>query len=347
MSDEGARALGLDPGGITAWMAARTTVDPPLRFARITGGLSNLTFDMRDGAGRHWVLRRPPLHGVQQSAHDMQREHRIMAALSPSAVPVPPMVGLCEDEAVTGAPFFVMDYVDGLVMGDAEVVAGATDERLRTRASAALVDTLAALHRVDPDAVGLGDLGRRERYCARQLKRWSGQWQKVRTRDIPEIMQAHDRLAADIPPQDRTAIVHGDYRIDNVIVDRDGDVAAVVDWELCTLGDPLADLGMLWVYWQDPDDDLAALPQTVTKLPGFARKTDLVDRYARVSGSDLAEFEFYIALAYWRLAIILEGVYSRFSAGAYGDIPARVRGFEHSVPELAVAALEATERSGR
>ena len=347
MSDEAARALGLDPGGITTWMAARTSVDPPLRFARITGGLSNLTFDMRDAAGRHWVLRRPPLRGVQQSAHDMQREHRIMAALAPSPVPVPPMVGLCEDEAVTGAPFFVMDYVDGLVMGDAQTVAGATDERMRTRASAALVDTLAALHAVDADAVGLGDLGRRERYCGRQLKRWSGQWHKVRTRDIPEIMQAHDRLEADIPPQVRTTIVHGDYRIDNVIVDHDGDVAAVVDWELCTLGDPLADLGMLWVYWQDPEEDLAALPHTVTRLPGFARKADLVDRYARVSGCDLAEFEFYIALGYWRLAIILEGVYSRFSSGAYGDMPSRVRDFEHSVPELAVAALEATERSGR
>jgi aminoglycoside phosphotransferase (APT) family kinase protein len=347
MTDAAAHGLGLDPAGIASWMAAHTAVDPPLRFERITGGLSNLTFDMRDAAGRHWVLRRPPLHGVQQSAHDMGREHRIMAALAPSAVPVPPMVGLCEDESVTGTPFFVMGYVDGIVMGDARVVADTTDERMRTRASESLVDTLVALHDVDPDAVGLGDLGRRERYCARQLRRWSGQWEKVRARDIPEIMQAHDRLVTDIPPQARTAIVHGDYRLDNVIVDRDGDVAAVVDWELCTLGDPLADLGMLWVYWKDPEEHLAALPQTVTGLPGFSRKTELIDRYAQLSGCDLSEFEFYIALAYWRLAIILEGVYSRFSSGAYGDMPSQVRSFERSVPELAVAALDAAERSGR
>jgi len=347
MTDAAARELGLDPPDIAAWMATRTDVEPPLRFRRITGGLSNLTFDLRDAAGRRWVLRRPPLHGVQQSAHDMGREHRIMAALAPSAVPVPPMVGLCEDESVIGAPFFVMGYVDGMVMADPQAVTATTDAGVRTRASESLIDTLAALHDVDPDAVGLGDLGRRERYCARQLKRWSGQWERVRTRDVPEVSQAHDRLAAGIPPQARTAIVHGDYRLDNVIVGGDGTVAAVVDWELCTLGDPLADLGTLWVYWKDPDEDLAALPRSVTGLVGFLRKTELLDRYARASGCDLSEFEFYIALAYWRLAIILEGVYSRFSSGAYGDMPSHVRGFEHSVPALAVAALEATERSGR
>jgi aminoglycoside phosphotransferase (APT) family kinase protein len=338
---------GIDPAGIAAWMATRTTVDPPLRFERITGGLSNLTYNMWDAAGRHWVLRRPPLHGVQQSAHDMGREHRIMAALEPSAVPVPSMIGLCEDPAVTGAPFFVMGYVDGMVMAEPDRVARTTDAGVRARAGESLIETLAALHDVDPDTVGLGDLGRREDYCARQLKRWRGQWEKVRTRDVPQIMQVHDRLVTDIPAQDGTAIVHGDYRLDNLIVDAGGDVAAVVDWELCTLGDPLADLGTLWVYWKDADEDFSALPQTVTDLPGFPRKSELVDRYAQASGRDLSDFEFYIALAHWRLAIILEGVYSRFSSGAYGDMPPQVRSFEQTVPALADAALAATERSGR
>jgi aminoglycoside phosphotransferase (APT) family kinase protein len=347
VTDAGTRASGIDGAGIAAWLAARTAVDPPLRFERIAGGLSNLTFHVWDARDRHWVLRRPPLHGVQQSAHDMGREHRIMAALGPSAVPVPPTVGLCEEEAVTGAPFFVMGHVDGVVMSGPDVVTAVTDEPKRTRAGESLIDTLVALHEVDPDAVGLGDLGRRERYCARQLKRWSGQWEKVRTRDVPEIMRTHDRLVTDIPPQRRTAIVHGDYRLDNVIVDRAGDVAAVVDWELCTLGDPVADLGMLWVYWRDRDDDVVALPHTVTHLPGFPRKSDLLDHYTRASGCDLSDFGFYIALGYWRLAIILEGVYARFSSGAYGDMPRQVRTFEHSVPELAAAALGATERSGR
>lgn len=347
MSDEPTGIAGIDPAGIAAWMATQTDVTPPLRFERITGGLSNLTYDMWDAADRHWVLRRPPLHGVQQSAHDMGREHRIMAALESSAVPVPAMVGLCEDDTVTGAPFFVMGYVDGMVMADPDKVSRTTDEGVRARASESLVDTLAALHDVDPDAVGLGDLGRRDDYCARQLKRWSGQWDKIHTRDIPQVMQAHDRLVTDIPPQAGTAIVHGDYRLDNLILDHNGDVAAVVDWELCTLGDPLADLGMLWVYWKDAGDDIATLPQTASDLPGFLRKTELVERYGQASGCDLSDFEFYIALGYWRLAIILEGVYSRFSSGAYGDMPAQVRSFAQTVPALADAALTATERSGR
>jgi len=346
-TQEHAREAGIDPAGIAAWMATQTEVTPPLRFERITGGLSNLTYQMWDAAGGHWVLRRPPLHGVQQSAHDMEREHRIMSALEPSAVPVPSMVGHCEDPAVTGAPFFVMGYVDGRVMADEDTVDRTTDEGMRARVSRSLIDTLAVLHDVDPDAVGLGDLGRRADYCARQLKRWRGQWEKVRTRDVPQIVQAHDRLVTDIPTQAGTSIVHGDYRLDNLIVDDDGDVAAVVDWELCTLGDPLADLGMLWVYWKDASDDMATLPQTASALPGFLRKTDLVDRYGQASGRDLSEFEFYIALGYWRLAIILEGVFSRFSSGAYGDMPPQVRSFEQTVPALADAALTATERSGR
>jgi aminoglycoside phosphotransferase (APT) family kinase protein len=328
-------------------MAEHTAVTPPLRFARITGGLSNLTFDMRDAGGHHWVLRRPPLHGVQQSAHDMRREHRIMAALGASAVPVPAVVGLCEDTSVNGAPFFVMGYVDGLVLRDAQTVRRASDERMRTRASESLVDTLVALHDVDPDAVGLGDLGRREAYCARQLRRWRGQWDKVRTDDVPEIVEVHDRLVADIPPQVGTAIVHGDYRLDNLILHDDGSVAAVVDWELCTLGDPLADLATLWVYWKDDGNDFSPLPQTASDHPGFLRKTDLIARYAQVSGRDLSDFAFYIALAYWRLAVILEGVYARFSSGAYGDMPDDVRGLERTVPLLALAALTAAEHSGR
>ena len=340
------RHAGIDADAIAGWLAGRTDVTPPLRFARITGGLSNLTFHVWDARRRHWVLRRPPLHGVQQSAHDMAREHRIMAALAPSAVPVPAMIGLCEDETVTGAPFFVMDHVAGMVMRDPEEVAR-TDEAVRTHASSALVDTLAALHAVDPDATGLGDLGRREQYCARQLRRWHGQWEKVHTREVPEITQVHARLVAAVPQQQGTAIVHGDYRLDNVIVDEHGDVAAVVDWELCTLGDPLADLGILWVYWKDPDDDVSPLPQTVTAQPGFLRKRDLVERYARGSARDLSDFDFYVALAYWRLAIILEGVYARFTSGAYGDTPEHVRRFEHTVPALARAALDATARAGR
>jgi aminoglycoside phosphotransferase (APT) family kinase protein len=338
---------GIDGAAITQWMAGMVDeLEPPLRFARITGGLSNLTYHMWDAADRHWVVRRPPLHGVEHSAHDMAREHRIMAALGPSAVPVPPVVGLCEDPSVIGAPFFVMAYVEGPVLRDPAVTRRDTDAHLRGRASESLVDTLVALHDVDPDAVGLGNLGRREHYCARQLKRWRGQWEKVHTREVPEISEAHDRLAAGIPPQTDVAIVHGDYRLDNLILHPDGRVAAVVDWELCTLGDPLADLGMLWAYWKDGGEDFSPLPQTVSDQPGFLHKADLVERYARASGRDLADIAFYIALGYWRLAVILEGVYARFTSGAYGDVPAEVAGFAQTVPTLARMALAATERSG-
>jgi aminoglycoside phosphotransferase (APT) family kinase protein len=340
--------VGIDGAAIAGWMAGKVDqVELPLRFARIAGGLSNLTYHMWDAAERHWVLRRPPLHGVEQSAHDMGREHRIMEALGPSAVPVPPVVGLCDDTSVTGAPFFVMEYVDGAVLRGPEIVALQTDEHMRTRASESMIDTLVALHAVDPDAVGLGDLGRREDYCARQLKRWQRQWDRVHTRDLPQISEAYDRLRSNIPPQLGAGIVHGDYRLDNLILDDDGRVAAVVDWELCTLGDPLADLGMLWVYWKDDGEDFSPLPRTASDQHGFLRKVDLVERYAQASGRDLSDFEYYIALGYWRLAVILEGVYARFSSGAYGEVPSEVSGFGQTVRALAQAALAAAERAGR
>ena len=339
---------GIDEKGIAGWMTERVEeVELPLAFERITGGLSNMTFSMSDAAGHRWVLRRPPLHGVQQSAHDMAREHRIMKALRASAVPVPPVVGECDDLDVIGAPFFVMRYVDGIVLRNAHVVTAETNEATRTRACESMVDTLVALHDIAPDDVGLGDLGRHEHYCARQLRRWLGQWEKVHTRDVAEISQIHDRLSADIPAQQDTSIVHGDYRLDNLILRSGGTVAAVVDWELCTLGDPLADLGTLYVYWRDPADDVRSLPNSMGDQHGFLSKRELVARYGQMSGRDLSDLDFYVALAYWRLAIILEGVYSRFSSGAYGDMPDGVDTFDRTVPALARAALDTAERAGR
>lgn len=341
-----------DPPGIDGdrlgrwWREHLGEIDPPLRFTRIEGGLSNLTYDVRDSGDRRWVLRRPPLHGVIQSAHDMLREHRIIAALA-GAVPVPPAVAHCADPGVTGAEFYVMGFVDGPVYRDATVVEARTDPPLRGRISASLVDTLAALHEVDPDAVGLGDLGRREDYCARQLRRWRRQWEQVATRDVPAFARVHERLAADVPPQAGVAIVHGDYRLDNLIFTADGDVAAVVDWELCTLGDPLADLGILCVYWSDPDDASRTLPQAATHLPGFLRRAELITRYAERSGRDVGDIDFYIALAYWRLAAILQGVYARFASGAYGRAHPDIASFPQRIDALVDAAHATTARSGR
>jgi len=348
--DDGAGdAPGIDPDTLGMWWRDHTPdVDLPLVFSRIEGGLSNLTYDVWDRQGRRWVLRRPPLHGVIQSAHDMGREHRIMAALADSGVPVPPVVGHEPDPSVTGAEFYVMDFVAGPIYRSAAQVEAETDPDLRSTVSTSLVDTLVALHDVDPDPVGLGDLARREDYCGRQLRRWRRQWEQVETRPLPAFGEVHCRLTAAIPAQQGAGIVHGDYRLDNIIFTPDGDVAAVVDWELCTLGDPLADLGILCVYWADPDDDFRALPQAATHLPGFATRTELIEQYAQRSDRDLADIEFYLALAYWRLAAILEGVYARFSSGAYGDdaMP-DLASFPGRVERLVEAALAATARSGR
>jgi len=339
---------GIDADGVTAWLEPRAPgVAPPLRFSLIAGGRSNLTYTVNDSAGQRFVLRRPPLGPLLPSAHDMGREHRIMAALAGSAVPVPPVVGLCTDETVTGAPFYVMRFVDGLILRDPQAVAP-VPEPVRVAAAEALVDVLAALHDVDPDAVGLGDLGRRDGYVERTLRRWRGQWEKSKTREIPLLEELADRLAADIPAAGPARIVHGDFRLDNCIVSpEDGSVRAVLDWELCTLGDPLADAGMLLVYWTEPGDETSALFWAPTTSPGFPGRKDVIARYAAVSGRDLSELDYYVALGYWKIAVILEGVYARYASGAYGDTDDSWRAFEASVPKLAEAADHYARRAGR
>src|SRR4029078_11785171 len=181
------------------------------------------------------------------------------------------------------------------------------------------VARLVAIPSVDPDAVGLGDLGRKEDYVARQLRRWHGQWEKSKTRELEVIDDVHRRLSERIPEQGPATIVHGDYRPDNLILSADGEIAAVVDWELCTLGDPLADVGMLMVYWSDPGDEFTPLFEPATVAPGFQKREELRDRYAERSGRDLSELDFYVALGYWKLAIILEGVFARYAAGPRGE----------------------------
>jgi aminoglycoside phosphotransferase (APT) family kinase protein len=339
---------GIDAGGVTAWFEDHAAdIAPPLRFSLIAGGRSNFTYTVTDSAGQRFVLRRPPLGPLLPSAHDMGREHRVIAGLGSSPVPVPPVVGLCTDEAVTGAPFYVMRFVDGLIMRDPKAVA-LVPEPIRVAAAESLVDVLAALHDVEPDAVGLGDLGRRDGYVERTLRRWRGQWEKSKNREIPLVEEVADRLAADIPAAGPARIVHGDYRLDNAIVSADdGSVQAVLDWELCTLGDPLADLGMLVVYWTEPGDEMSALAWAPTVAPGFPGRKEVVARYAASSGRDLGELDYFVALGYWKIAVILEGVYVRYKAGAYGETDDSWRAFESTVPQLAEAADEAARRAGR
>lgn len=336
---------GIDRGRVSDWLQSSIEgVTPPFRFDLIAGGRSNLTFAVTDARGNRFVLRRPPLGHVLATAHDMAREHRIIAAVGRTSVPVPRALGLCTDESVNGAPFYVMSFVDGVVLDSAEKAA-LLAPALRHEASMHLIDVLADLHAVDIDAVGLGDLARREGYIERQLKRWSTQWENSKTRELPAIDEVHRRLAERIPPQQGVVIAHGDFRFGNCLTDvRTGRIAAVLDWELCTLGDPLADVGYLGVYWSDgPSSALRA--NDPTPAGGFALYSDLVERYADRTGRDVGAIDYYVAFSCWRLAVISEGVYARYLHGAMGaqagiDLKTMKLGPEG----LAERALEAVRR---
>ena len=333
---------GIFESSVTSWLD--TSVDGavgPYSWEIIAGGHSNLTFLVTDANGRRLVLRRPPLaHGLA-SAHDMAREHRIISALNRSSVPVPTTVGLCEDDRVNGAPFYVMEYVDGHVVRDVEAAERRLSEPARTRASESLADTLAAIHEVDLVSVGLNDLGRHEDYLARQLRRWYGQWEQQRTRDLSLIDDVHAVLIANLPAQQAATIVHGDYRLDNTMVDDDGNVCAVLDWEICTLGDPLADIAMLAVYWTGPTDTQSAWESGATTAPGFWDRNQLIERYAQSSGRDLGNFDLYMAFANWKLACILEGVYARYLGGALGERDtSELEPFKRQVDSAARAAAD-------
>jgi aminoglycoside phosphotransferase (APT) family kinase protein len=332
---------GIDVAGVTAWFEETVeAIETPLEFERISGGRSNLTYRVTDAAGHRWALRRPPLGQRLASAHDMGREYRIISALAETAVPVAPAVGLSADDSVNGAPFYVMDWVDGPILRSIDQAGEFPDEDERRAIGERVVDTLVAIHAIDPDEVGLGELAKKEDYVARQLHRWHGQWQKQHTREFPLVDDVHDRLAARIPEQGPATLVHGDYRLDNMILTPTGEVAAVVDWELCTLGDPLADVGMLLVYWGGEGEDLSPL-RPATTAPGFPSRGDVTRRYAERSGRDVSEIEFYVALGLWKLGIILEGVLARYTAGQYGEADKQgAAGFARTVEKLIEAADE-------
>jgi aminoglycoside phosphotransferase (APT) family kinase protein len=335
---------GVDSEAVGAWLAEHVpSMTAPLEFELISGGRSNLTYVVRDASSRHAVLRRPPLGKLLESAHDMGREHRIIAALGPTPVPVPQTLGYCADESVTGAPFYVMDYVDAEIVRDEHDAAELLTEDARVELAGSMIDVLASLHALDPDEIGLGTLGRHDGYVERQLKRWRRQWEAVQTRQIPAIEEARQLLEASCPEQQRASLVHGDYRIDNVAVRRDGSVAAVLDWELCTIGDPLADLGVLLLNWVGPGEPMEhMLNGTPTRLGGFPDRDFLLQRYAERSGADLSQIAFYVGLGYWRLACIAEGIYVRLATGAMGDASAEsTRRVADQVPQLAEMALSA------
>jgi aminoglycoside phosphotransferase (APT) family kinase protein len=333
---------GIDVPKVTAWFEEHVAgAKGPLDFTLVAGGRSNLTFKVTDAAGTDYVLRRPPLGHVLATAHDMRREHRIISALAPTPVPVAPALGYCDDPEVNGAPFYVMAFVDGLIVrGPAE--GEALSPEARRRAGESLIDVLVAIQDVVSVAVGLGYLGRTVGYIARQLKRWYSQFNQSKMREVPVVDEMHEFLSAHIPEQQGAAIVHGDYRLDNCMLTPEGDVAAVLDWELCTLGDPLADLGLLMVYWNDPGDATQSLAGSgATAAQGFPRKSELRELYAAKSTRDLSALDFYVAFGYWKLACILDGVYTRYAKGAMGADGASWEAFGQSVVHLAEASKAA------
>jgi aminoglycoside phosphotransferase (APT) family kinase protein len=352
---------GINAAPVTTWLTDHIKdVQAPFTFDLISGGRSNLTFKVTDAAGRRLVLRRPPMSHVLPTAHDMGREYRIISALAPTPVPVAPALGYCDDEAVNERPFYVMDFVDGFILRGAAEGEAALDEPTRRVAGEDLVDVLAAIHQVDVDEVGLGSLARRDGYIERQLRRWHGQFQQSQQaareigvyRPVPLVDEVHTLLAERVPQQNGTAIVHGDYRIDNTVISPGGRVQAVLDWELCTLGDALADVGTLLSYWHDHavaemEGSPPALGATgqlaATALPGFPSRAEVAERYAARSGRDLSGIGYYVAFAYWKLACILEGVFVRYAANAMSADRSAADALAPGVEERARRALQALQ----
>jgi aminoglycoside phosphotransferase (APT) family kinase protein len=309
----------------------------------ISGGRSNLTYAIGDGTN-HWVLRRPPLGHVLPTAHDMAREYKVLTALAPTAVPVPATLAFCDDVAVNDAPFYVMELVDGRILRTGTEIATLTKDEAR-RCSEELIDVLAAIHAVDYEAVGLVDFGHPDGYVERQVRRWGEQWERSKTRELPAIDELARRLRAALPVSPPPTIVHGDYRLDNTMLapDDPGRVVAVLDWEMATLGDPLADLGLYLLYYARDDAQTGNVGATISTEAGFIARDDVVERYAKQSGRDVSQLDFYEALAAYKLAIILEGIHARYLMGkTVGE------GFEHigALVEIMVqGALDQCSRS--
>ncbi len=332
-------ATGVDEVSVSRWMQENVGASAPLTFELIAGGRSNLTYRVTDATGRAFALRRPPVSHVLPTAHDMVREHTILSALYPTGVPVAKPLGLCVDESVNERPFYVMEFVEGAILRDRAQAEATFDASTRGRIGENLAATLAQLHDVDVDACGLGSLARHDGYVERQLRRWRGQYEQMRVEGVDQdnrVEEVGDLLAAALPPQQRVAVVHGDYRLDNTVLDDEGRVKAILDWEIATLGDPLADLGTLLCYWAEPRDATAALLGVApTTAPGFASREDVLKAYARHSDLDVTGIAYYQAFGYWKLACILQGVFARYRAGATAGDQGSVEGFPAHIAMLA------------
>ncbi len=323
--------------------------DGPWTAELIPGGLSNITYRLRLPGGTV-ILRRPPLSHALPRAHDMQREYRVLGALAPTAVPVPEPLALCTDPDVLGVTFYVMGDVPGQVLRD-PADTEALPPSSRALLADALIAVLASLHAVSPDDVGLGDYGRRSGYCVRQIRTWGAQWERSRTRELPDMEVLLARLSELAPQDSACTIVHGDFRLDNTVVSLASPgaprIAAVLDWELSTLGDPIADLATTLSYWHDPGDaERGDIPVSagLTDKPGFPAAASLAAAYAARTGRDLGNLSFYMALAWMKLAVICEGVHARYLGGQ--TVSAGYEKVGPAVPLLVARGLRALSSHG-
>jgi len=308
-------AVQLDVKGLRRWLDDAEGGVGELSASLIAGGRSNPTYEVTDGE-RSWVLRRPPYGHILPSAHDMGREHRVLSALQDTGVPVPRVVGLCRDESVIGASFYVMDKLEGVTLRTHTDTARLTHTQ-RGQLADTMVDILVRLHEVDPAAVGLADWGRPDGYLQRQLKRWRGQWEASMTQPRPEVEQLLHRLAATLPDSRHPGIVHGDFKVDNMMVDREDParIVGVLDWEMSTLGDTLTDLGILCSFWDQEGEFHNPITAGATALPGFPARAQVVERYAAARGFEVSDLDWYMVFADLKIAIILEGIHARHLQG--------------------------------
>ena len=291
---------------------------PPFSWTKLEGGHSNLTYRLEDSLGAKAVIRRPPEGKLLPKAHDVAREWRLIGALHSTDVPVPEPLGFCDDHEVTGAVFFIMGMVDGLPLYSSDDTIKHIPLDRRSTAAASYIEALALLHLVNPDKVGLGDLAKKEGYVERQIKTWYRSWtESVAESGIDDrrMHEIREFLLANLPEQGPARIVHGDFGFHNLLMNSDGEVAAIVDWEISTLGDPLADLAYALNWWPDPLEPDPLPAGAATSVPGFPAKSALADQYAEMTGSDLSKLDLYVGFNRWKSAAITQGVYARYMSG--------------------------------
>jgi aminoglycoside phosphotransferase (APT) family kinase protein len=339
--------VGIREAAVTSWMHEHVGAEGPLTFELIAGGRSNLTYRVTDFNGRQYALRRPPTSHVLPTAHDMVREFTIISALHPLGIPVATPLGLCTNDDVNERPFYVMEFVDGAILRDRSQAEAAYPEDQRPAIGESLASTLAALHDIDIETAGLSDFARHDGYIERQIRRWRGQYEQMAVPGTDHggvVEEVGDLLAGSIPAQQKVAVVHGDYRLDNTVLDEHGRVKAILDWEICTLGDPMADVGLLLCYWSEPSEAIGVLLGAApTTAAGMYSRAEVLEAYSRYSSLDVSHVAFYQAFGFWKLACILQGVFARYSAGAVGGDQGSVTEYPKHIDLLAQTAKRTLE----